>query len=146
MVVFQILLLFGIFLFFSLVMRTHHFSIQHLQFDIQVHDHDLQNNNIFIAFNSAHYLYLRSFEQYPVGCNEMPFTAWKHTERSRQKKVCYDFMRFRDSCSLSMTAHSILQSLPRYYLKGLSDNNAQTGTMQGLSQEFEIEGATCYID
>ena len=29
----------------------------------------------------------------------MPFTAWKHTERNRQrdgKKVCYDFRRFRD--------------------------------------------------
>ena len=27
---------------------------------------------------------LRSFEQY-LGSNEMPFTAWKHTERNRQR-------------------------------------------------------------
>ena len=31
----------------------------------------------------------------------MPFTAWKHTERNRKRdrKVCYVFIRSRDSCS-----------------------------------------------
>ena len=37
-----------------------------------------------------------------VGSNEMLFAAWKYTERNRQreKKICYDFMRFRDSYSI----------------------------------------------
>ena len=44
----------------------------------------------------------------------MPFTAWKHTERKRQrqKKICFDFMRFRDSCStINSLNDSTLHSL-----------------------------------
>ena len=55
----------------------------------------------------------------------MTFTAWKHTERKRHRKIiCNDFMRFCDSSIVrNLLKHeagnSLHWSLPRYYLKDI---------------------------
>ena len=60
-----------------------------------------QKDELLVGPETQHTVKLQAVDYRQGGSNEMPFTAWRHTERNRQrdKKVYHDFMTFRDSCS-----------------------------------------------